>query len=462
MFRPAACNVEITRKLPQMKALMSRTMTRANGRSADGNGEKACGAIARRDRGARHFSDVVQRRPRASNSSDSSEDVKANEAGSSVSEESAPFGPETAKFYNGSDEICRTASSAEETEEFLRENGSIQVGTSPCFEVGDDAVRVEQGKVPAGRVVDQCRMDGEQEGRQEQAELISEGLKSEETINDPDRLVASLTGFQPNESTSHFPLDWIELPRDQTLANEEDARSGKQNDGVGNVKGAERGERGVVHDAEATSADQTQVVLGASAVWKLVKDVFLDKEINDAADVIPRLSEHSEDICTTSPSRHTHLCAVTNNSNGVHSVSDYGPLVGLQGLNASSGENLAPKEEEGGGNPRIHTSRRWAAGRGPDFSQQGELVNKRENEIWNAHSERNSERLDAIERQREVEHREIQILRREVQELRSYRQRAEEIAHMVSDSQSPCFAAEINAETCKTKLCMTRPCKFLE
>ena len=425
-----------------MAALMSRTMTRVSRRSTDVEVRESATTIATRDRDAADpIDNQPQRRPSAANSvltsmmsthmnsrdetSSSSEDDEPDETASAVSGERdrspLSFSPDVAKSRNRLREISLSDLSLAAVDLTIV-NGARQIGTS--LEVGADAAlwvppaecRDEEGKMAANRVQDHSE---EHKTQHEQRVEGRDALESPEKKNAACGLDPSFTGRRQNEGANPLPVQWRDFGGEGFHSEDDELRESKRDHEIGSVKPGEY-------------VGQVGDYVGAS-VWGIVKDVFNQDENDDATDATSRLPSPDG---MASRARHTQSCGALSDSNDVQSGSDYGPLVGLQALNASCGEARAIVEEERAEAPRIHVYMQTEAGWEPGLRHA-------ENEI-------NSQRLDAMERQREVEYRELQALRKEVQDLKRPRQHethhmdtdmrvrestsqgAEEVAHLVS------------------------------
>lgn len=399
-----------------MAALMSRTMTRASRGRPNEEVRESATTMATRDRDAADpVDDQPQRRPSAANSvlasmmsthmnsrdgnSSSSEDDEPDETASGERDRSPlSFNPDAAKSRNRLREISLSDLSLAAVELTLV-NGARQVGTSPDAALWGPPVecRDEEGKMAANRVQNHSE---KHEIQHEQRVEGSDALESPEKKNAASGLDPSFTGHRQNEGANPLPVQWRDFPGEEFHSEDDQPRESKRDREVGIVKPGEY-------------VGEVGEYVGAS-VWGVVKDVFNKDENDDATDATSRLP--SPDGMASHASR-THSCGALSDSNDLQSVSDYGPLVGLQALNASCGEARAIVEEERAETPRIHVYMQTEAGW--------------ERGLRNAENEINRQRLDAMERQREVEYRELQALRKEVQDLKRHRQH--ETHHMDTD-----------------------------
>jgi len=399
-----------------MKALLSRTVTNSNGRSADGGRTHAWGtksrsvALADADRaGARRRAQVAA----ASSSYESSQQDEAESASIISGQGDAPAAIDLngAEKYHRLREIHLSDLSPAAAEEFVDESGCMGMDRVSWKETHAHTLAqgsfVQKTRKQASSVnVCLSSLCGDEKWHNEAVE--EEGEERVDAGGDP---AAGLSGDEVQEGA---------LRCGHQLEDEESVHAARSGEVIFDVAGpGSEGEQAVACD------DEGPLAMGASAAWELVRDVF---EQNDntcplALD-LPAPMPMQDGIVPSIGEKHGVPDAHSLASAGVNSAqSDYGHmLVSLERLNASSGGIEAIVEQDA----MMHSHNLTEKGRGPQ-SEEGQ----EEMQTGKGRGSQSEEGQEVLQKRNDdVFIRELQALRREVGELRMHRQRADEVARL--------------------------------
>ncbi len=388
----------------QVKALLSRTVTDSNGRSAGGGRAQVWGTKSRSVASANTGRAGARRRAQViavSSSNESSEQDEAESAAAILGQAAALIDANGAEKYQRLREI-HLSDLSPAAEELANESGCKGMDDASWKETSAD-------KLALGSFAQKnCTSSSDNTFTHREDKSWQDGAEEEEEEERVDA-AATLSGDGVQEGALNCRQQF------EDRASVHTARSGEEFSDVAG-QGSE-GERIVARDEGEWRR------MGACAAWELVRDVFEEDENSPFSLHLPAPMPTQDGMVPSSRAEHGVPDADSLAGAGVNSSqSDYGcMLVSLERLNASPGIEANVEQDA-----RMQSHDVTDKGRGSQFDGGQEDVQMRNDDGF-------IQRLDEIERQREIEHRELQALRREVTALRMNRQRAEEVARLEID-----------------------------